>query len=109
MINKKMLKEQKAELNEKAIISKTKEIYDLFKKVKKLPEKSKRKDIVEQLKQFEFQLQELWNFERDIKKHRYWYLIPHCRCPKMDNDDCFGINRRIINLECPWHGKSSEE
>ncbi len=60
--------------------------------------------LVEEVKQLEFKLQDAWKFERNSSYH-LWYLIPKCRCPKMDNEENLGIsNYRIINESCPWHG-----
>jgi len=52
----------------------------------------------------EFQLQEAWGFDRDDKFHSYWYRVPHCTCPKLDNKDVFGSAIRYINEDCPVHG-----
>ena len=50
----------------------------------------------------EFLLQDAWKFERDIRFHASWHL-PHCICPKMDNDDAFGTGYYVVNEGCPIH------
>lgn len=61
-------------------------------------------EVVKTLEDYEYQLQENWNFDKDKTKHTYWYRLPGCNCPKIDNKENFGVNRRIINLSCPFHG-----
>lgn len=58
---------------------------------------------VQLIEDTEYQLQDLWNFDRDRDKHSHWYLISGCTCPKMDNKDRHGYGR-VINKDCPWHG-----
>lgn len=48
----------------------------------------------------EFKLQELWGFDKDKDRHTFWYRLPHCACPKMDQMP----GRHTINLNCPIHG-----
>lgn len=47
-----------------------------------------------------YKLQDLWGFKRDKTKHRS-YRLPHCTCPKMDNDDAGGYY--YVNADCPVH------
>lgn len=60
-------------------------------------------DPVQLIEDTEYQLQDLWNFDRDRDKHSHWYLIAGCECPKMDNRDRQGFGR-VINKNCKWHG-----
>ena len=52
----------------------------------------------------EFQLQEAWGFVQDAQKHSWWFQVPHCQCPKIDNWERVGTGQRIINGDCPVHG-----
>lgn len=61
------------------------------------------KRMVSDIEKWEFELQELWGFKRDATRHRYWYRVPGCTCPIMDNDDRLGVNERVINSICPYH------
>jgi len=59
-------------------------------------------ELVEQL---EYRLQEAWGFEQNRDMHSWWYYVPHCSCPKMDNRDYMGTDMRIWNGDCPIHGE----
>lgn len=51
----------------------------------------------------EYLLQDAWGFERNSNMHRD-YLVPHCSCPKMDNDDMYGTDLRYRSPNCIFHG-----
>ena len=55
-------------------------------------------------RELEFMLQDLWGFDRDITKHRFWEL-PRCECSKLDNKERYGTPYQIINRDCPLHGQ----
>lgn len=57
-------------------------------------------DKVESL---EFLLQAFWHFEQDKTKHSFWYKLPFCTCPKIDNGDSMYKGHRIIVEGCPIH------
>jgi len=61
------------------------------------------KSLANELKLLEFELQENWNFPKDEKYHTWWNRFKGCTCPKMDNDERFGMDK-IINSTCPFHG-----
>ena len=54
--------------------------------------------------ELEFELQTLWGFERNFNYHRFWER-PHCKCPRIDNEERLGTGYFIINNYCPLHGK----
>lgn len=56
------------------------------------------------VEQHEYELQELWGFNRDRSRHTYWLVNPTCSCPKMDNNDCYGQEVKWYSEYCPWHG-----
>ena len=60
--------------------------------------------ITDAIEDIEYAMQDNWNFERDPTKHKYWYRIPGCICPKLDNDDRWGTNQHIMINTCPYHG-----
>lgn len=60
--------------------------------------------VVNAIETLEFELQDLWGFDRDRKFHSYWYKVEGCLCPKMDNKDLIGTDKRIQHFECPYHG-----
>ncbi len=55
----------------------------------------------------EFELQAAWGFPQSIDFHSYWYQVPHCTCPKLDNADNFGTSHKYIAGDCPVHGTNS--
>lgn len=66
--------------------------------------KTELRELAEQVTFLEFKLQSLWRFEQNANYHE-WYLVPHCTCPKLDNEDYRGTTMRIKNADCPIHGK----
>ena len=108
MINMNLLKERKIE-KENAF-----EILRLHHKREIIFLEMKYSDDIEfikikynELKNIEFELQELWGFEQN---ENYHFLIgkgyiPHCECPYLDNKDLIGTDIRIYNENCPIHGK----
>ena len=59
------------------------------------------------LEQLEFLLQEAWKFPRNANFHRFWEM-PHCTCPKMDNEDAYPSGYYVKSLCCPVHGEFNE-
>jgi hypothetical protein len=55
------------------------------------------------IEQIEFKLQELWGFTQNRDFH-YWFDVPLCTCPKMDNRERYGTPYRIISGDCKLHG-----
>jgi len=55
------------------------------------------------IRELEFKLQKNWNFPLDPLKHTWWNKFNKCTCPKMDNDERFGL-AKIHNSSCPFHG-----
>jgi len=56
------------------------------------------------IEKIEFKQQELWDLPKNRDFH-YWYNVPKCTCPQMDNQDNYGTPYRIVNDDCPVHGK----
>lgn len=55
----------------------------------------------------QFKLQKLWNFPENANYFRD-YDLPHCTCPKFDNDERLGTPYRIISSDCVYyHGKKA--
>jgi len=61
--------------------------------------------LAKKIANIEFKLQDGWNFPRDKNFHSWWYKLPKCECPKMDNDDYLGTELGVITECCPLHGK----
>ena len=52
----------------------------------------------------QFELQRVWKFEQNAQFH-HWYLVPKCRCPKLDNAERWGTAYAITSGGCPIHGQ----
>lgn len=62
------------------------------------------------LEDLEYQMQEVWGFERNANYHTWWLKPKHCKCPKMDNTDpCYYGRGKIITEDCPLHGHWNKE
>ena len=60
-------------------------------------------DYVKTIEEIEFALQRLWKFEENESMHSHWLSDPKCSCPKLDNRELAGVNRRIISSKCKLH------
>lgn len=65
-------------------------------------------EYVAQVENLEYDMQEAWKFSKDPTHHTHWFTDPKCACPKFDNLDLIGIDRRIISLSCPLHGNRKD-
>jgi len=70
---------------------------------------ARQRKIVPLMEELEFRLQKVWKFEQDRNKHSWWFQVPHCTCPKIDNWEGCSVGRRIINSACPVHGETNED
>lgn len=55
------------------------------------------------LEALEYDMQRVWKFDQNPHYHSWWYKMPHCKCPTMDNDDLMGSEYRICNTDCKIH------
>jgi hypothetical protein len=62
------------------------------------------KTCADTITEIEFKLQDAWGFSRDAKFH-YWFEVPKCECPKMDNRERYGTDYMITSSSCPIHGE----
>lgn len=51
----------------------------------------------------EYELQGLWGFPKNKNFHA-WYMVPHCKCPKTDNQERTGTPYQVFNQHCIIHG-----
>jgi len=77
---------------------------DLFNRIEKETDVIKLNEMAKEIDEIDFALQDAWGFEKDIKYHTWWYRLPKCTCPKMDNREMVGTDLRITSLDCPLHG-----
>lgn len=58
-------------------------------------------EYLKEYRKINYKLQQLWGFKKDYLTHRD-FLLPHCECPKDDNQFEFGYNRYVCG-DCPVH------
>lgn len=106
VLNSVLIKQQKCEENIQEIAKLHYELQSFFKRIEKTPvDKLEKVSIVKEIERIEFAMQKQWKFEQNSNYHTYWYRVPHCTCPTMDNDDLMGCAARYYNSHCPIHGK----
>jgi hypothetical protein len=64
-------------------------------------------ELAAKVETVEFALQRTWKFPEDSNWHCWWYQVPKCCCPKLDNADRWGTKYRIFNGNCPVHRMKS--
>ena len=81
------------------------DLFDYMRKPEVVKDREILRHCVNGMEYIEYAMQKAWKFEKDRNKHTWWYKVPNCECPQLDNEELFGIDMRIINVECPCHGK----
>ncbi len=76
----------------------------LFDMVRETDDRAELRRYVKLFAVIENTLQDTWGFGADHRFHE-WYTIPKCTCPKMDNADSRGTDRRIVVVDCVMHGE----
>lgn len=64
-------------------------------------------EILKEIEEIEYKLQDAWGFERNSMYHRHWE-VPGCSCPAMDGADDIGF-RKHYSLACPLHENKLKE
>jgi hypothetical protein len=54
------------------------------------------------LMEIESDLQRIWGFDRNPNYIKFWNM-PHCTCPRYDNEDNYPHGPYVYNLECIVH------
>ena len=101
MLNKKLVKERNISVEN---MNKIENIHSQLDLLLKHP----TDNVVKEIQQLEYQLQELWKFPKDSDYHTHWYKIHDCSCPDMDNYDLSGLDKRWINSKCKYHGEMDD-
>ena len=55
------------------------------------------------LESLEYNMQRVWKFPQNKDFHSWWFRVPYCTCPKMDNADPLYFGSQIISGDCPVH------
>jgi len=80
-----------------------KQLECIFDKAEKSNEENELAALSMELESLEYELQRTWKLDPDISRHSYWFRIPKCTCPKMDNADRWGTDTRIFDSQCIVH------
>lgn len=93
------------------IVELHRELHEVFDEMEaESPENTKRlSQLATIVQQLEFDLQEAWGFEKDANRHSWWFQVPHCACPLLDNLDSLGTELKYWVADCPVHGNSADE
>lgn len=77
----------------------------IFKQMSNTPREDIRqlRSLAYSVECIEYELQGYWHFKQDRDFHTFWFKMPHCSCPKMDNADSMYFGRRITVQGCPFH------
>jgi hypothetical protein len=79
-------------------------LFKIFEKMELTDDRIKLFNYNLSIEELEYQMQELWGFEKNRNMHRYWVECPKCTCPKLDNLQSRGSIYRIYNCDCLIHG-----
>lgn len=107
-LNARLVDRQKCHNNVKLIVNLHVKKMEIYEKIIHETQIDKLSDYAQELTELEFQLQELWNFNKDINFHKFWET-PKCECPRFDNNDRYPYGNYIVNNECPLHGFNKKE
>lgn len=102
MLSERFLRANNAEGHLEQIKEKFINKYKLYEKMENTDDKGELIALANKVKENEFDIQELFNFNRDYAFHRWWE-VPKCKCPVMDNQDMWGSNRDVHSSDCPIH------
>ncbi len=112
MLNPRIVAKQKlteAEITEIVDLHNVREsVFDTMKSLTPNVDRGKLSICVAQVEHLEFALQKAWRFVQTKSMHTWWFLSPHCSCPKDENWLVFcngGEDDRHINEECVLHAK----
>jgi hypothetical protein len=101
-MNKNLLARQNCVDNLPAIIEQHKIKLQIYEWIKEEDDNEILMEYASWVRDVEFTLQELWNFEKNVNFHRFWDT-PNCRCPKMDNNDHYPHGHYYISGDCALH------
>lgn len=76
------------------------EVYELMENTDDV---QKLKELNKLTTKIQYEMQKAWHFRKNKNRH-YWYNVPKCDCPKLDNQERLGTPFRIINQSCIIHG-----
>ena len=78
--------------------------HEICQKMAASSDKQRIRELAKRITKLEYCQQTLWGFPKDETYHN-WYTVPHCSCPKSDNDMRKGTKYWIRNDDCIVHGE----
>jgi hypothetical protein len=87
----------------KSIVDKHIDKLKIYEKMESCTEIDKLKQFAYDVRDIEYDLQELWGFEQNENYHRFWE-VPKCTCPVLDNIDRIGTSYQVVSGTCIIHG-----
>lgn len=91
----------------KALHHEREDLFDLMRAMDPETDQRELSECGAEFHRIEYELQDLWGFGRNHRFHKFWD-IPHCQCPKMDNNDNYPHGVYVYNLSCPVHGRVTQ-
>ena len=79
-------------------------MFKIFEELEEIIQPQRTLLLTKKLEEIEYSMQEIFEFPQNRNFHRYWLKIPTCICPKLDNQDYYGTEYRLIVEDCPVHG-----
>ncbi len=110
VLNAKLLKRQKIEDPKtiKALVDSHIEKLKVFEAMDSTESPAILHKLAYDVQSIEFKLQKLWGFPKNSDYH-YWWKVPKCTCPIMDNQDNYGTQYRNVDMNCPVHGQLGDK
>ena len=106
LLNAHLLVSQKAEENLELIKSLHVErltIQAIMEKTNPVKDKARLKALNAEFMDNQRALQKAWNFPQNDNFIRFWE-VPHCKCPRMDNEENYPHGYYSVDMGCPVHG-----
>ena len=69
---------------------------------------SLQRELYKEWYSVEQELQDLWGFDRDDNKIKFWNF-PACSCPQMDNNDAYPYGYYVYSGDCVIHSEKVRE
>ena len=105
ILNQRLVEKQGLTANTvEAIVALHEEKLEVFAGMSTTTDSTTLRTLANVVTNIEFQLQVLWGFERSADFH-YWWNVPHCTCPVMDNRERWGTPHSVRNMDCIVHGE----